>query len=216
QLVQTVEDHHGSTGEEQTFDHVRWGSTLVMGGEPGFDVVQAVLTNKDKAFSQSGWEYFIGPFFRRGLMLLDFDEHMFHRRLMQQAFVRPRLEGYLERVISVVGSAAWEPGRLLVYPAMKQLTLDDGTVVHFDGVKRWVYLQVSHDPGQVWVLVFAICLIVGIGTSLTIRRRRLWVRAAPTDEGRTVVEVGGLARTDQAGYGEEFTRLSTDMLERNK
>ncbi|GAB3911204.1 hypothetical protein GCM10029964_116500 [Kibdelosporangium lantanae] len=98
----------------------------------------------------------------------------------------------------------------------EQLTLDDGTVVHFDGVKRWVYLQVSHDPGQVWVLVFAICLIVGIGTSLTIRRRRLWVRAAPTDEGRTVVEVGGLARTDQAGYGEEFTRLSTDMLERNK
>jgi cytochrome c biogenesis protein len=98
----------------------------------------------------------------------------------------------------------------------EQLTLDDGTIVHFDGVKRWVYLQVSHDPGQVWVLVFAICLILGIGTSLTIRRRRLWVRAAPTDEGRTVVEVGGLARTDQAGYGEEFIRLSRDVLERNK
>jgi cytochrome c biogenesis protein len=94
----------------------------------------------------------------------------------------------------------------------QQLTLDDGTIVHFDGVKRWVYLQVSHDPGQVWVLVFAICIIVGIGASLTIRRRRLWVRAAPADDGRTVVEVGGLARTDQAGYGEEFSKLASDVL----
>jgi cytochrome c biogenesis protein len=93
-----------------------------------------------------------------------------------------------------------------------EIKLDDGTSVRFDGVKRWVYLQISHDPAQVWVLVFAIFIILGIGTSLTIRRRRLWVRAAPADDGRTVVEVGGLARTDQAGYGEEFTRLSDGVL----
>ena len=31
-------------------------------------------------------------------------------------------------------------------------TLDDGTTVRFDGVREWVYLQVSHDPGQVVVL----------------------------------------------------------------
>jgi len=112
----------------ETYGPVSWmrafGVRVI--GVAGGDAIQAVLTNKDKAFSQLGWEYFIGPFFRRGLMLLDFDEHMFHRRLMQQAFTRPRLEGYLERVISVVGTGvnAWEPGRLAVYPAMKQLTLD--------------------------------------------------------------------------------------------
>jgi cytochrome c biogenesis protein len=89
-----------------------------------------------------------------------------------------------------------------------EVKLDDGTTVRFDGVKRWVYLQVSHDPTQMWVLVFAILIILGIGASLTIKRRRLWVRVSTTAEGRTVVEVGGLARTDQAGYGEEFTRLS--------
>jgi cytochrome c biogenesis protein len=27
-----------------------------------------------------------------------------------------------------------------------------------------------------------------------------------------VVEVGGLARTDQAGYGEEFSRVTTDLI----
>jgi cytochrome c biogenesis protein len=89
-----------------------------------------------------------------------------------------------------------------------EVKLDDGTTIRFDGVKRWVYLQVSHDPTQLWVLVFAILIILGIGASLMIKRRRLWVRAAPTPDGRTVVEVGGLARTDQAGYGEEFTKLS--------
>jgi cytochrome c biogenesis protein len=90
----------------------------------------------------------------------------------------------------------------------QEIKLDDGTTVKFEDVKRWVYLQVSHDPSQVWVLIFAIAIILGIGASLTIKRRRLWVRVSTTAEGRTVVEVGGLARTDQAGYGEEFTRLS--------
>jgi cytochrome c biogenesis protein len=93
-----------------------------------------------------------------------------------------------------------------------EIKLDDGTTVRFDGVKSWVYLQVSHDPAQVYVLVFAIFIILGIGASLTIKRRRLWVRATTGDDGRTVVEIGGLARTDQAGYGEEFTRLSSDVL----
>ncbi|OBH88764.1 hypothetical protein A5679_25480 [Mycobacterium scrofulaceum] len=31
-----------------------------------------------------------------------------------------------------------------------------GTVVRFDGAVPFVNLQVSHDPGQIWVLVFAI------------------------------------------------------------
>ena len=44
----------------------------------------------------------IGPFFKRGLMLLDFDEHMYHRRIMQEAFVRTRLAGYTEHVDKVV------------------------------------------------------------------------------------------------------------------
>jgi cytochrome c biogenesis protein len=104
----------------------------------------------------------------------------------------------------------------------EQLRLDDGTVVHFDGVQRWVYLQVSHDPAQVWVLGFAVVLVLGLGTSLVVKRRRLWVRATPSDPanpadplagaGRTVIVLGGLARTDQAGYGEEFRRLSAELL----
>jgi cytochrome c biogenesis protein len=98
----------------------------------------------------------------------------------------------------------------------QELRLDDGTTVRFDGVVQWVNLQVSHDPTQDFVLVFAILIIAGLVTSLTVKRRRVWVRATPEGDpgagGRTVVEVGGLARTDQAGYGEEFTRLSGELL----
>ncbi|MCP2261737.1 cytochrome c biogenesis protein [Streptoalloteichus tenebrarius] len=98
----------------------------------------------------------------------------------------------------------------------QELTLEDGTRIRFDGVENWVSLQVSHDPAQEWVLVAAVLVLVGLGGSLLIKRRRLWVRASPSGgadgTGRTVVEVGGLARTDQAGYGEEFTRLADGLL----
>jgi cytochrome c biogenesis protein len=98
----------------------------------------------------------------------------------------------------------------------RSLTLDDGTAIHFDGVQNWVSLQVSHDPGQTFVLVFAICVLLGLGSSLSIRRRRFWARLRPVEgpDGatRTVVEIGGLARTDRAGYGEEFDRLRADLF----
>ena len=98
----------------------------------------------------------------------------------------------------------------------ESVTLDDGTQITFTGFNEWVSLQTSFDPAQLWALIF--------------KRRRVWfrlrpaavpgaagadpsdvpdraaARAAPAD--RTVVEVGGLARTDQAGYGEEFATLA--------
>ena len=103
--------------------------------------------------------------------------------------------------------------------------LEDGTTVRFDGVRQWVSLQISHDPGQLTVLGFAVLALLGLAMSLSIRRRRFWVRLTPVDgpdglcgpggpdrQDRTVVEIGGLARTDQAGYGEEFDRLAGDLL----
>jgi cytochrome c biogenesis protein len=94
----------------------------------------------------------------------------------------------------------------------EEIALDDGTRVRFDSVNDWVSLQVSHDPTQGYVLAFAVLIILGLGVSLTVKRRRVWVRATAREDGRTLVEVGGLARTDQAGYGEEFTRLARAVL----
>ena len=70
----------------------------------GPDATQSVYTNKTKDFSQQAWQPVIGPFFDRGLMLLDFDEHMFHRRIMQEAFTRTRLSGYVEHIDRVAAA----------------------------------------------------------------------------------------------------------------
>ena len=90
-----------------------------------------------------------------------------------------------------------------------------GTVVRFDGAVPFVNLQVSHDPGQVWVLVFAITMMAGLVVSLLVRRRRVWIRLTPAGEtapGTVNVEMGGLARTDNSGWGDEFERLTERLL----
>ncbi|OBH19714.1 cytochrome C biogenesis protein ResB [Mycobacterium sp. E1715] len=87
-----------------------------------------------------------------------------------------------------------------------------GTVVRFDGAVPFVNLQVSHDPGQIWVLVFAITMMAGLLVSLLVRRRRVWVRLTP-GTGTVNVELGGLARTDNSGWGDEFERLTERVLD---
>ncbi len=82
-----------------------------------------------------------------------------------------------------------------------------GTVVRFDGAVPFVNLQVSHDPGQIWVLVSAITMMAGLVVSLVVRRRRIWIRLQTASAGTVNVQVGGLARTDNAGWGDEFERL---------
>ena len=100
----------------------------------GPDATQAVLSNRNKEFSQRAWDPLIGPFFERGLMLLDFDEHMFHRRIMQEAFTRTRLSGYVGHIDSVATQVVannWvvNDPRFLFHPAAKELTLDIASVV---------------------------------------------------------------------------------------
>ena len=86
--------------------------------------------------------------------------------------------------------------------------LDDGTIVRFDGAVPFINVQVSHDPAQVWVLVFALTMMAGLVVSLVVRRRRVWVRLSPAGPGTVSVELGGLARTDNSGWGDEFERLT--------
>ncbi|WP_063045374.1 cytochrome c biogenesis protein ResB [Nocardia pseudovaccinii] len=99
-------------------------------------------------------------------------------------------------------------------------TLPNGTKVTFDGAQEFVNLQVSHDPAQQWVLVSALAMMAGLLVSLLVKRRRIWIRGYPADDEagtvdkrRTVVEMGGLARTDQAGWGSEFDRLRKRLLD---
>ena len=99
------------------------------------------------------------------------------------------------------------------------LKLKNGVQVTFDGWKQWVSLQVSHDPTQGYLLVAAVCMVVGLIGSLGVRRRRVWLRLVPgtptTTPGGdgpagslTLVSVGGLARSDSGNFTDEFARLT--------
>ncbi|GAA1233498.1 cytochrome P450 [Prauserella halophila] len=122
----------------ERFGPVSWmgsvGPEVVTVGGP--DATQQVLVNKDKAFSQEGWTQLIDDFFHRGLMLLDFDEHRMHRRIMQSAFTRDRLTGYVDQLGPSVRARVpqWTADRpVRIYWLLKQLTLDVATQVFMGG-----------------------------------------------------------------------------------
>lgn len=114
----------------------------------------------------------------------------------------------------------------------QQVRLDDGTVVRFDGVTSFINIQLSHDPAELWVLIFAMAMMAGLVISLVVRRRRVWIRISPAapmrpslssragahssssagPTGTVNVEVGGLARTDNSGWGDEFERLTARLF----
>ena len=50
--------------------------------------------------------------------------------------------------------------------------------------------------------------------SLLVRRRRVWVRLTPAGQapGTVNVELGGLARTDNSGWGDEFEKLTERLV----
>ncbi len=116
----------------QRFGEVSWGQAFGTRAIAllGPDANQFVLQNRGDIFASSAWEHFLANFFHRGLMLLDFDEHRMHRRLMQGAFQREALAGYLELMNPRIesGIAAWQPGnKFSVYDHLKALTLDIGS-----------------------------------------------------------------------------------------
>jgi cytochrome c biogenesis protein len=82
-----------------------------------------------------------------------------------------------------------------------------GGSITFDKVDQWANLQVAHDPGKGVALVAAIAAIAGLLLSLAVRRRRVWVRAFVGTDGRTVVEVAGLSRTENGGVERDVDEL---------
>ena len=60
--------------------------------------------------------------------------------------------------------------------------------------------------------MFALLMLASLVGSLTIKRRRIWVRLRPTEDGGTDVETAGLARTDRAGWGEEYDKFHRKLL----
>lgn len=85
--------------------------------------------------------------------------------------------------------------------------------VRFDGVKQYVSMDVRADPSKMYVLVFALVGLLGLGGSLFVPRRRIWVRAS-TNDGGTDVEVAGLARGEDNRLNGEVDSIARNVLVR--
>lgn len=96
--------------------------------------------------------------------------------------------------------------RLLLLPGVTARGLPGGATVTFEGYREWASFQITRDPGKQIALGAAVALIVGLGLSLRVRRRRMWVRATG-EGGATLVEVGGLARSQPEAFHREFIRF---------
>ncbi|MCP5016408.1 MAG: cytochrome P450 [Ketobacter sp.] len=106
----------------------------------GPEANKLVLLDREKAFSNSkGWDFFIGQFFKRGIMLLDFNEHRFHRGIMQAAFKKQALMQYVDRMNPVIefSMGQWSRKRtqknFMVLSSIKQMTLNIATEVFMGG-----------------------------------------------------------------------------------
>src|SRR6201991_2485077 len=100
-------------------------SLLLLGPEAN----ELVLFDQARQFSSMlGWGRILGLLFPRGLMLLDFEEHRLHRRALSVAFKSRQMKSYLADLDRGIAAQVkrWkaQPGEMLMYPAMKQLTLD--------------------------------------------------------------------------------------------
>jgi len=76
-----------------------------------------------------------------------------------------------------------------------------------DALPRFAALDVRHDPTTGWVLAFALLAMTGLGLSLFVPRRRLWLRLSPLGGGRTLISAAALARGDDPGLRTDLDRV---------
>src|ERR1700686_4984185 len=106
--------------------HLFGESSLVLMGPEANELV--LLDQAKQLSSAHGWGQILGRLFPRGEILLDFDEHRLHRRALSVAFKSGPMKSFLGELDTGIAArvAEWKarPGPMLLYPAMKQLTLD--------------------------------------------------------------------------------------------
>ncbi|NYI96397.1 cytochrome c biogenesis protein [Streptomonospora nanhaiensis] len=93
--------------------------------------------------------------------------------------------------------------------------LPDGAgEITFTGYRDYISMQVNSNPARVPALVAAATAVAGLLATLFVRPRRAWVRARTREDGRTVVEVAGLSKIENAALTAEFHQFATSLRDR--
>ena len=99
----------------------------------GPEFIQQLMLDSKQTFSaRMGYEAPLGDFFAGGLLMKDFDEHKFHRRIMQTAFKIDAMRTYVDQMQPIIHkqTSQWQQqSEFSFYPNIKTLLLDVGAKV---------------------------------------------------------------------------------------
>ena len=110
----------------------------------------------------------------------------------------------------VAGGESGVKGLRLRVGETVELPSNLGTVT-FDGIKRFASLDVSYNPGGIWVLLFALLALGGVTLSLLVPRRRVWVKQTASG-----FEVAALARGDDPSLEIIVDDLAKQLVNEDK
>lgn len=105
----------------------------------------------------------------------------------------------------VAGREAASPAIELTVGQSAQLPEGLGSV-RFDGLLRYASVDIAFNPGGIWVLIFSFLALIAIVISLSITRRRIWVRV-----GHERIEYAGLARGDDDQLDQILKELQEEI-----
>jgi cytochrome c biogenesis protein len=115
-----------------------------------------------------------------------------------------------DRLTQVAGRDAPNPGVVLELGQTKDLPNGLGTVT-FDGIKRFASLDIAHNPGQVWVLLFSLLALAGVIVGLITPRRRVWVKSTASG-----FEVAALSKREDPRLDEVVRELTQEIKKGSK
>lgn len=126
-----IQEHYAKFGEV-SFLHMGVVKGLLVLGPENY---KQVYLDADRNFSpKMGYMRSLGDFYRRGILMRDWDEHRFQRRVFQAAFKNDAMRGYLEMMNPIMQRHinTWSDDLdFRFFPAIKETLLDVAAKVFF-------------------------------------------------------------------------------------
>ena len=101
--------------------------------------------------------------------------------------------------------------RALAVGEIMRLPAGQGSIT-FDGVARFANFQIARDPGKGIALTAALLLLLGLTLSLTVPRRRIFLRVHPGQDNHvTTVELAALSGSRHGAGTRDLRRLAGEL-----
>lgn len=113
--------------------------------------------------------------------------------------------------LEVLNSREVEAGGIVLAPGESQELPDGLGEIEFESVQNYIAVDITYNPGETAVLIFALTATAGLVSSLFLRRRRVWVTAETTEAGRTLVRYGLLSRGEDFSLRDENVALRSQF-----